>query len=101
MKRIVLHREAQLELEVSERFYLEQGGQELALSFLRHVGAAFSSIAQDPKRFPRLRKFQAVQKCRVSCFPFSIYYLESPSELTVIAIAHGKRQPGYWQQRLR
>jgi toxin ParE1/3/4 len=32
-------------------------------------------------------------------FPFSVVYFESEDELRVIAIAHFKRMPNYWESR--
>ena len=32
-------------------------------------------------------------------FPFIIYYRFDTNELVVLAVAHGKRRPGYWKQR--
>lgn len=32
-------------------------------------------------------------------FPFSIVYLDDPDLVTIIAVAHSKRKPGYWKSR--
>ena len=33
-------------------------------------------------------------------FPFRLVYLVQPPELVVVAVAHGRRLPGYWRERL-
>jgi len=33
-------------------------------------------------------------------FPFSIVYLDDPEVLTIVAVAHAKRKPGYWRRRI-
>jgi hypothetical protein len=33
-------------------------------------------------------------------FPFSVVYLDDPESVTIVAIAHSKRKPGYWKDRL-
>jgi hypothetical protein len=33
-------------------------------------------------------------------FPFSLVYRVLESEVEVLAVAHGKRRPGYWRSRL-
>jgi toxin ParE1/3/4 len=34
-------------------------------------------------------------------YPFSLVYRVRDSEIQVIAVAHGRRHPGYWRSRLR
>jgi len=34
-------------------------------------------------------------------FPFSLIYPRRNDEVEVIAVAHGKRRPGYWRSRMR
>jgi hypothetical protein len=33
-------------------------------------------------------------------FPYSIVYLVEPDGITVIALAHHRRRPGYWRRRV-
>lgn len=101
MKQITLHAEAEEELRQSEQFYAERGGDGLALDFVERVRAALRLVREDPRRFPSLTKRPRVQKCRLPRFPFSIYYVERPQDIWVVAIAHAKRHPDYWTGRLR
>ena len=34
-------------------------------------------------------------------FPYLVVYRATPDKLQVIAVAHGKRKPGYWRNRLK
>ena len=34
-------------------------------------------------------------------FPYVIFFVEHENEIFVVAIAHTRRAPGYWAQRLR
>lgn len=34
-------------------------------------------------------------------FPFSLVYRLRDHEVEVVAVAHGKRRPGYWQPRMQ
>jgi hypothetical protein len=36
----------------------------------------------------------------VEGFPYSIVFMVHETETVVLAIAHGKRRPGYWLRRL-
>jgi hypothetical protein len=33
-------------------------------------------------------------------FPFSVEYLDDPELVTIVAVAHSKRRPGYWKDRV-
>jgi len=100
VKRVTLHPEAEEELRTSESFYEERDGHRLALDFVRRVEATLRFIAEYPERFPRLPQYRQVQKARMTRFPFSIYYINRDRDIWVIAIAHGKRRPGYWEERI-
>lgn len=100
MKRITLHPEAEAELRASERFYEERGGPDLAFDFIRRVRIGLQLVRADPQRFPFLAGCPRVRKYRLARFPFSIYYAEQPDDVWVLAVAHAKRRPGYWAERL-
>ena len=67
-------------------------------NFENAVRAAITKIHKTPKRWPvfsgEFRKYLLRE------FPFGIIYLELPSEIRVYAIAHGRRLPGYWRNRV-
>jgi hypothetical protein len=42
-----------------------------------------------------------VRKYVLQRFPFAVAYLVLDDTLVVLAVAHGKRRPGYWLARLR
>jgi plasmid stabilization system protein ParE len=33
-------------------------------------------------------------------FPYAVLYVDKPDHVLVVAVAHLKRRPGYWSQRL-
>jgi hypothetical protein len=35
----------------------------------------------------------------VARFPYSIVYKQDPDKIVIVAIAHQRRRPGYWQRR--
>jgi toxin ParE1/3/4 len=53
---------------------------------------------QAPQRWPKY--LHGTRRFVLHRFPFSITYLDDPDVLSVIAVAHGKRTPGYWKQRV-
>ena len=59
---------------------------------------AIERIREVPQRWPIC--FGDFRKYLLRQFPFSVIYLELPSEIRVYAIAHGSRRPGYWRGRV-
>jgi toxin ParE1/3/4 len=40
------------------------------------------------------------QRHLLSKFPYSIVYVVRDGDVTVAAVAHAKRRPGYWRERI-
>jgi len=66
--------------------------------FLSDVHEALENISEAPRRWPM--HLYGTRLFVLQRFPFSIIYLDDPTVLTIIAIAHSKRTPGYWQGRV-
>jgi toxin ParE1/3/4 len=65
--------------------------QRLTLSALEQ---AVERIRDAPERWPIY--FNEFQRYILRQFPFSLVYEDFSSEIAVFAVAHGRRQPGYW-----
>jgi toxin ParE1/3/4 len=94
--------EAKEEMRQSARWY-EHKRDGLGDDFLDAVERAFESIEQHPKRFKRVETQNSDREVRrlvLKRFPFLIVYEVLPAEILVVAIAHGKRKPKFWQDRL-
>src|SRR5438093_13174392 len=98
-KALRLHVDAQAELQEAVSFYRERGGSRLAEGFKHHIAQAFTTIATTPDSFPPDRELPGVQKFRLKHFPFSILYLNLADYIWIVAVANGRRRPGYWKAR--
>ncbi len=60
-------------------------------------------IAHAPASFPRDRQDPIVRRARVTKYPYTLLFmiLEEDGLVVLVALAHGKRKPGYWKKRLR
>ncbi|NIO39739.1 MAG: type II toxin-antitoxin system RelE/ParE family toxin [Burkholderiales bacterium] len=94
--RVVWHVEAELELIDAARFY-EGRVAGLGTDFLAAVDKAVSQIVADPHRFPIVEG--EIRRCRVSRFPFSIYFRLIDNTLRILVINHHSRHPDYWKPR--
>lgn len=74
----------------------------LGIEFVAEVDLVLSSIAENPKAWPRWRRDRPYRKRTLQRFPFVIFYRTvRAGEVEVTAIAHAKRKPGYWVARRR
>jgi plasmid stabilization system protein ParE len=89
--------EAWLELEVADDWYRRRS-PEASVRFLAAVYDALETIAQLPQSWPRY--VHGTRRFILHRFPFSIVYLDEPDGVSIVAIAHSKRKPGYWKGRL-
>ena len=98
MTRIIFHPLAERELIESARFY-EARASGLGADYLRQVEYTLTQITANPEAgnvFAGTIRRRLVQR-----FPFAILYESGPENLSVIAVMHLSRRPGYWKRRLR
>jgi len=57
-------------------------------------------------RFNRLRSYPkrpnyeaGTRRYQFSVYPYSLIYRVTEQEITIVAVAHAKRKPGYWTNR--
>lgn len=90
--------EASRELEDALEWYLKRSPQ-AAEAFLREIERAVSLIAGAPGIWAT---FEAgTRRCGLHRFPYNIIYRETEDGIEVVAVAHQKRRPQYWCERLR
>ena len=91
------HPEALLEFEEAVQFYKGRG-RTLGQRFAREIRTTITKIVATPDRWRVLE--QDVRLCRARVFPHAVLYTIEPDHILIVAIAHGKRRPGYWRHRL-
>ena len=69
-----------------------------AVNFESAFEQAAERIRETPQRWPIY--FRDFRKYILKQFPFSIVYQDFSSEIVVFAVAHGRRRPGYWTDRV-
>src|SRR5690625_3455808 len=82
--------------------YYKENYLELAIYFQDDIKHALNHIRIAPFSTPRLDKFEQLRLKICNRFPFSIIYHKQDSEpiIFIIAIAHHRRNPDYWSDRL-
>ncbi len=102
MKPLRFSPESVEELAEAAAWYASQR-PELAEWFLEEVASALKSAQTRPASFPRLRDLPpdlAVRRVLLSKFPYAVLFLELADDIRIIAVAHLKRDPEYWLNRL-
>ena len=91
------HPEAVLEFAEAVHFYKDRG-RGLGRRFALEIRSAIQKAVAHPERW---RVIEADVRCSsVKVFPYAVLYTIEAGYILIIAIAHGKRQPGYWRHRL-
>jgi plasmid stabilization system protein ParE len=95
-KRLVIHPEALEEFKTAVSWYLARS-ESAAHNFVSDVDQAVELILESPLRWPvfdyQTRRFVLRR------FPFAIVYREKETAIQILAVAHGRRRPGYWKKR--
>lgn len=76
------------------------GARALALRhrFTDSLEAATHLIADAPERWPKVRG--EIRKYLLRDFPYSVFYVDRGFEVFIVAVAHHKRNPSFWLDRL-
>ena len=95
------HSEAAEEYLAATRYYLDHASPVVAAAFVAEVEAAIQTLLASPTRWAVIEEPQ-IRRYLLTRFPYSIYYRwESERDrVSIYAVMHFSRRPGYWRQRL-
>jgi plasmid stabilization system protein ParE len=96
-KRIEFHQGASADIKSALAWY-QKHSQKAALDFIEELHRATETIRESPETWPTGK--MNTRRFLLWRFPFTIIYSEEQEHLTVWAVAHGSRRPGYWAHRL-
>ena len=103
MKIVRLAPEALVEVEEAAGWY-ESRRSGLAAEFLDEFERMLPVLAERPRSFPRLldpAPELELRRALLPRFPYALVFLELPEEIRIVAVAHVRRRPGYWLNRLK
>jgi plasmid stabilization system protein ParE len=95
--------EAHDELEGAVRRY-EEKRPGLGAEFLAEVDLVLDRVIRLPAsgaRVPFLPREIGARRVPVIRFPYHVVYVETATDIRILAVAHDRRRPGYWTSRLR
>ena len=98
--KVVVHAEALRELREAGEWYREHAAADRGPQLARAVDATIAEIARAPASFPRDAERSWARRAQVPRWPYAIVYVLHDAEtVVVLAVAHGRRKPGYWTRR--
>ena len=89
---------AQIELEEEVKYYNEQQAG-LGYDFAKEVAATIARILRYPEAWTKLSK--RTRRCRTKRFPYGVVYQIRGDKILVVAVAHLRRKPSYWRERVK
>lgn len=92
------HEDAIAEARAAREWYAERSTA-ASDSFMAELDKVLERIGQ----FPEIGSpyLAGTRRCLFLRFPFFVVYRLRPDEIQVIGLAHARRRPGYWKDRLR
>src|SRR6266487_776343 len=90
--------EASDEAEEARRWYRERS-EPAESAFLNELDHAIAVVVDAPSRWPE--HIGGTRRYVFPTFPYSLVYFLENQAIHVVAVAHEKRRPGYWRNRLR
>lgn len=95
------HSEAAEEYLAATRYYLDRASPLIAAAFVAEVEEAIQTLLAAPTTWPVIEEPQ-IRRHLLTRFPYSIYYRWEPERdrVSIYAVMHFSRRPGYWRDRL-
>jgi plasmid stabilization system protein ParE len=93
----LLHPSADEEFADAVRYY-GSIDPDLGVRFYHEIERMIGDVSAHPDRY---RKIEPPIRRHISRdFPYALIYIERPDHIWIVAVAHLKRDPGYWRKRL-
>ncbi len=95
------HTQAADEYLAATRYYLDHASPLVAAAFVAEIEAAVQTVLASPKTWPVVDEPQ-IRRYLLSRFPYSLYYRWEPERdrVSIYAVMHFSKLPGYWRDRL-
>ncbi|MHB8809794.1 MAG: type II toxin-antitoxin system RelE/ParE family toxin [Desulfobulbaceae bacterium] len=97
-KPLIVRAEAEADMAEAYEWY-EQQVRGLGGEFLLCVDAVMASIERNPQLYPVVHK-DVIRRALTRRFPHGVFFVEGERNVSVIAVAHAKRNPRVWQVRI-
>ena len=94
--KLIVRPEAEAKLEEAYVWY-EQQVAGLGSQFLLAVDVVIHAIRRNPLQYPIAHK--DLRRALTRKFPFQIFFVMHDTQIVIISVFHGMRDPSVWQSR--
>ena len=98
MKGVGFHPEARAEFMAAVTYYDEQASG-LGAQFVEEVERTVQLIAEQPGLGMTVDESRGLRRWMLRRFPYYLIYRSEPDTTLILAVAHQRKRPGYWQDR--
>jgi plasmid stabilization system protein ParE len=92
-----IHPAALEEAEAATEWYRRRS-MRAAEMFLDELDRAIARIGDHPGQFPEYAF--GTRRMVLQQFPYAVVFREAAAGVEILALAHGRRRPGYWRERV-
>jgi plasmid stabilization system protein ParE len=96
-RQVDIHPEAIAEAQAANRWYRDRSVS-AAEAYLAEPDLAVEATAENPEMWPRY--VHGTRRYSLHRFAFYLVYRETGGRIEIIAVAHGRRKPGHWKNRI-
>lgn len=96
MSQVILHAEAEAEVDAAFEWYWGQS-RNAAIGFLEELSRLQSQIRRNPRQFPLVTP--TLRKALLNRYPYYLLFHQKEARIEILVVAHAKREPGYWKSR--
>jgi plasmid stabilization system protein ParE len=97
--RIIIRHEAEIDITEAALWYHNREAG-LGDGFLAEVGVAIAKAAQNPFRFPCLRRKPEVRRVLTDRFPYRVFFIRRETSIVVFRVLHAARHDREWKSHL-
>jgi len=94
--RIIIRIEAEVDITDAAIWYHNQESG-LGHAFLAEVEAAIAKAAENPFRFPCLRRKPEVRRVLTERFPYRVFFIRRDESIVVFRVLHSARHDREWR----
>jgi toxin ParE1/3/4 len=94
--RVIIRFEAEVDItDTAIAYHNQQPG--LGVEFLAEIESAIASAAENPFRFPCLRRKPEVRRVLTNRFPYRVFFVRRDDAIIVFRVLHGARHDREWK----
>jgi toxin ParE1/3/4 len=93
---VEFHPDAVAEAQAARAWY-DDRSPALGNAFVTELDRAIDRVVESPERWPKSEA--GTRRYLMRRFPFLVIYRHTNQAIQIVAVAHGRRKPGYWRSR--